>query len=1208
MAVTIALTGRPRVEVDGVPCPGLGERPGLVLAYLVGERGRPVRRDELAEVVWGEALPATWDSALRVHVTKVRAALRSAGVAGDVLVARAGCYQLVLPRDVSIDTDLAAVALHNARTALADADPQGARKSAMVAAAIAGRQFLPGADGAWVEQRQREVREIRLQALELLSAAACQMGEWTNALRAAEEAVATEPYRETAYVQMMKAHSRAGNRGEALRAYERCRRILADELGVDPSQATESAYVELLGDDRRAPAEDAARRVDLRAGEASRPIPRPMLPAAFRSEEPVAFAGRAAELQMLLDACIATPGAVRPPIVFVAGEPGAGKTRIVAEVARAAYERGATVVSGGCDEGLAFAYQPFVEAIREVVDSLPLADLEASLGSLANELVRLEPRLSSLLPHLREPLPADPDTQRHRLFQAVAEWLAALGAERPVLLILDDLQWATTPTLLLLRHVARATHDTTLAIVGIYRDNELLPAHPLATLIADLTREHALTPLNLAGLDSTAIGALLEETGGQPLGADGNRLASAIHRESQGNPFFVGEILRHLRESSRLHDASGHWARYDDITQMGIPEGVRHVVAQRVARLPGRTGEVVTLASVIGLDFDLALLSIICETTESELLPTLEPAIAAQLLVERPDRIGAFAFGHVIVRATIADGLSRTRRMRLHRKIGEAIERLHADDIDDHVVELAYHYGEVARADARSLPAALEYATRAGDHMLAQIAPDEAARHYRRALELLARLPADPERQCDLLLSLGDTLTRATDFDAARSVYESAADVASELHDGRRMATAAIGFRGPPRPMRDRSADSALFERALALLDSSEPALLALVHAYHGRTSADPTAARWHTREALRLAQELDDPSVSSNAFLTRCWTNFRPGQEWQQLEDSLQAVEAARHSRSPDLVLEALTSLFMIADHLDDVVAEQALVELRQLADQARDRPYYYSAVLPMIEARCRLAAGEPEEAEACAQRSLEIESDESALVAYLAQVATIRGLQGRAAELLPETTLDVHDSQGQFGIAMHLIEVLLHEQAGRRDEARVAFERLASGGFSALSPEGGWLRKAELAQLADLCARLNDSTAAAQLHALVEPYRGSHAHGMLALYMGPFTLATGMLESVLGRYDDAIANLSDAQEHLERSGARAFELRARGELGFALSAGSSRQGDAGEALLASARAEAHQRGLVDICNRCDDLATRLETQPPRARPRLGS
>src|SRR5262245_34710635 len=245
------MTDRLAVEANGTRLdeqrfPGRQGR--ILFAYLAAQKGRPVSRDELAELLWGEELPATWEKALRVLMTKLRALLTECGIDGTTALTSAfGCYQLTLPAGAWIDVHAAANALERAETALAAGDHDYARAQASTAAELARQVFLPGEDGPWVEDQRRDLRDILVRALECLRDAALANEEFGDAVRYAAEITELEPFRESSYRALMQAHAAAGDPAEALRVYERCRRFLADELGAYPSPETGAVYRELLG-------------------------------------------------------------------------------------------------------------------------------------------------------------------------------------------------------------------------------------------------------------------------------------------------------------------------------------------------------------------------------------------------------------------------------------------------------------------------------------------------------------------------------------------------------------------------------------------------------------------------------------------------------------------------------------------------------------------------------------------------------------------------------------------------------------------------------------------------------------------------------------------------------------------------------------------------------------------------------------------------
>src|SRR5438105_1663948 len=321
------------------------------------------------------------------------------------------------------------------------------------------------------------------------------------------------------------------------------------------------------------------------------------------------FVGREQELERLGQLWKEAAAGERR-VALLAGEPGVGKTRLAAELAGRVYEEGATVLAGRCDEDLGVPYQPFVEALRHFVDHTPPHQLRERFGRYGGELVRLLPELAERIPDLAPPLRSDPETERYRLFDAVAVWLGAASAHEPVLLVLDDLQWAAKPTLLLLRHVVRAAEPTGLLVVGTYRDTELDQDHPLLEILADLRRQAGVERFSLTGLDQSGVVAFVAQASGQALDDEAVSLARAIHVETEGNPFFVREVLRHLAETGAVARHGEAWSTRLPIEAVGIPEGVREVVGKRLARLSGEANTILRTAAVVGAEVEPALVRV----------------------------------------------------------------------------------------------------------------------------------------------------------------------------------------------------------------------------------------------------------------------------------------------------------------------------------------------------------------------------------------------------------------------------------------------------------------------------------------------------------------------------------------------------------------------------------------------------------------------
>ena len=412
---------------------------------------------------------------------------------------------------------------------------------------------------------------------------------------------------------------------------------------------------------------------------------------AGREERP--FVGREGELAVLRGRWAHTP-AGEGGVVVLAGEAGMGKTRLAARFAAEAHAGGATVLHGRIDEETVVPYQPFVEALRHYA---------AHAGELGGDLEALAPLVPELGGTAAEP--GERENRRYRLFEAVAALLGGAARERPLLLVVEDLQWAGRPTLLLLRHVVRRLHGAPLLVLVTVRDAEAEPGGAPARMLADLSREHVVERVALGGLAEAETAALVGDAA----------LARRLQDRTAGNPFFIEEMLRSLAEAPE--DAPG------------VPEGVKDLVSRRLARLEPGTVETLTGAAVLGRDFGLATLAGMLGRPEEELLGALEEALRAGVVLEDAEQVDRFTFAHALVRETLYDAPAHSRRARLHLRAGQALEAAGAPP-----GELAHHFfaaREVGGADA-----AIAYSAAAARRAVAAHAYEEAAWHLEQALQV----------------------------------------------------------------------------------------------------------------------------------------------------------------------------------------------------------------------------------------------------------------------------------------------------------------------------------------------------------------------------------------------------------------------------------------------------------------------------------------
>ena len=405
------------------------------------------------------------------------------------------------------------------------------------------------------------------------------------------------------------------------------------------------------------------------SGVSGAPIPPPPALAAIVTD--TVFVGRDPELRSLAAAWEHSKSGQRS-LVLIAGEAGMGKTRVCAEFARGCAAEGATVLMGRSDEQALLPYQLFIEALDWYVRMCPQPDLLSQLSAIGGgaELGLLLPELVRRVPALPAVAPMNPDGQRFRLFETVSAFLEAISQTRPVLLVFDDLQWADQSSLLMLRHLARAPGPARLCIVANYRDSEPERGKLLAGIFADLRRELFTVRILLTGLGRPHVNELVES---MARGAPG-RLVEAVAENAGGNPFFVGEMVRHLIETGALD------VLRDTLTarrpELGVPEGIKDVIRQRLGRLSEDCNQVLGLAAVIGQEFDLTLLEDLSGVPEDRLLDAIDEGSRAHLIGEAARGRDRCRFVHALIRETLYDDLSGPRRARLHRRIGETMERL----------------------------------------------------------------------------------------------------------------------------------------------------------------------------------------------------------------------------------------------------------------------------------------------------------------------------------------------------------------------------------------------------------------------------------------------------------------------------------------------------------------------------------------------------
>ena len=857
------------------------------------------------------------------------------------------------------------------------------------------------------------------------------------------------------------------------------------------------------------------------------------IPAALSMLDDGVFVGRGPELAQLRALWHAASTGT-PEVVLVAGEPGIGKTRLAAEFAKDAAAGGALILYGRCHEDLPMPYQALLSAVRPFIRTCPRATLEK---------LRRLPELSRVLPDVGELLPAATGAyrsagrgdDRYLLFQAIAEVISVAAADQPVLIALDDLHWAVKPTLLLLRHLLRTAERTRVMYLLAYRNTDLDRSHPLADFLADLRRDGPVDRLVLTGFGLSAVEDLMTQLAGHELPPEGKALAAAVHAETGGNPFFIREVLNHLVDTGVLYYTGDRWTSDLTLDQLPLPEGVREVVTRRLSRLSAPTNDALSVAAVVGPSFSVDLLARVLEARDDDVLDAMDEAVRAGVVAED----GAeFMFTHALIRQCLEAELSSARRMRLHRRVAEALEATLEPGGD--AEPLAFHFAEAA-LDGQVTKAA-DYALLAGKQAVDRLAFEQAVTVLERGLAVLD-LGSGPDRtrRCQLLCALAEALELSGDVFGSKDAARRAASDARAVGSGELLAEAASRYLSWQYSSREDPWGPALCEEALAILGPSNVASRAVVlcrlSSYRALVEHRLEDAQRLAEEGLSIARSVGDRWVQSEA-LDACAMSLlgtpRFTEQVAYLDEAL-ATGISHLSHS----MRASTRLA-----LGDAVGFISDVE-RLSRTAVERRSWFNMAMASAFESLHAVIEGRFDDAEALAAQTLERSTDDDAvLAAYAALQYAIHRERGRIKALLPALVQAVEDNPVVIAFRCGLIVANL--EVGSTDEAREDFEELAANGF--LSVPRDYTFAVSMCLLAETCTTLEARFATADLIGLLEPYQGTLAvTGWGAICVGAVDRYLAMLAAMDGRWADAEPAFERAIALEERVGARPLVARSR-------------------------------------------------------------
>ena len=896
---------------------------------------------------------------------------------------------------------------------------------------------------------------------------------------------------------------------------------------------------------------------------------------AQRAEHPdrVAFVGRDAErawLSAALDSALGGQG----QLVLLAGQAGIGKTRIAEELCADARAREARAVWGRCHEGEgAPAYWPWRQVLRAYAPGRPPAAPASEVGEATAEFAQLVPELAGAQAHSMPAAALDPEMARFRLFDAVSTVLRSAAADTGLVIVLDDLHWADRASLLLLEFVARELADSRLLVIGTYRDVEVDRHHRLSGTLAELFRQPLTSRLALGGLDQREVSQFISNVAGIDPKVE---LASAVHTQTEGNPYFVSELVRLLVAENRLEASK--------LLAAGIPEGIRHVIGRRLNRLSEEANTSLAVACVQGREFDLDIVARAASLPTEVVLDSLEEAADARLVAEAGTRPGRFRFAHALLRETLYEELSVRQRRQLHERVGAALAELRADDLEAHLAELAYHFSQAARPGRATQ--ALGYTRQAGDRAMEVLAYEQAAGHYERALQALdLQDPNDHTERCELLLALGGARMAAGEVTAARVQFERAAALARQLGDGDRLARAAFGLGVEFTAGTVDDLEIRLLEEALGLLGEADSVLRARVL---GRLAKGLQASPHRNRrvqlseEAVAMARRIGDLTTLAAVLYDRHLATWEPGNLEERLAMSTEVVQLAE--ASGDSVMALRGRGFLMANLLErgDMVALQR--ELKTYDRTAQElRQLHFLWHLPLFQAAQEVLHGRFDKAERLARDALTLgrrARDPVATTYFTIVLTQLRSDQGRLPELEGAIRESVYRTPANLGWQATLAFLLC--DAGRQGEARITFEHLARDDFAWLPSNHLWM--SNLAILAMVCEALGDPNHASKLYELLLPYadRNVLVARLPLVTLGAASHYLGLLATTMCRWHDAVSHLEAAIQAHERLDARPLLVRSRHYYAHALLA-RGRPDDQGRAQehLAWARTVAQRLGM---------------------------
>jgi tetratricopeptide (TPR) repeat protein len=888
----------------------------------------------------------------------------------------------------------------------------------------------------------------------------------------------------------MLAYAMVGQKRNAIRQYDACRKALAEELQAEPSLETQLLHQRI--------ASEALTGIE----------------AAPRN---AAFIGRHEEIAAL-EKCVDGALAGRGQTRLLTAEPGAGKTRTAARIAQYATMRGMNVLWGRCYEGEgAPGLWPWTQVLRSSLDQLRDGGLD-EIPHNNHEYI------SQLVPELYEagdpPPPDDSEQARFQMFQAVASALQVLSRRAPIMIVLDDLQGADQASLLLLSFAARSLASARVFILATTRAVAGLPGHPVAEAVVELSRESSFQELRLEGLSPAETGELVAALSGT---SPAPECVAAIHERTEGNPFYVTEIVRGIPSSIALSDAGAA----QEVNSL-LPSTVRGAISVRLEALSDECRRVLTLASVFGRQFRIQTLGLAAGLAVAVVLGILQEALDEQLIAVSPDDPGRFMFLHALIMSTLYEAVPVAERRRVHEQVGGAIASISGGN-PELAAELAFHYVEAARAGG-DVRLAVQYSLEASEAAMKLTAYEEAVRQLETARSIGHDAPAHERTR--ILIRLGEALRACGRITDCEQALKEAIDLARLTGDASMQEEAALAM--APRLWYGGSSGRSVPEETIRLMEeattlcsgqttATHAALLArLAIAYSTHWQNDP--AQEAAFEAESIARSIGNPALIAEALGARFTCAFSSAEgPAARLAIAREMLEFARFGRSLEAQSQAIIWKNTCQLELGDGTSwDSSLNELARLTDKTQLPSMQWTEAI--LRATAKLIRGDFEEGERLARNAADVGrgridypvdlvymcTHQFITAYFVGNLELLAQAYSRVALILPE--LDAVAAQLAYAMS----------EAGNLDDARETYRKFADTHFQQVKQDESWLYA--ICCISELALALDDRAAYRDLIAILTP----HAHECAiatdaVVWWGSASHFLGKLHAALGEHDKA-------------------------------------------------------------------------------------